>query len=196
MFAVAIAIAGTAFGRGQDEGLIRVAKVLVEGTFAIVLLRVSIWVNDRFILSRFCIVKEIHEDKNLGVGFCVAGSCIACGLVLNGALTGFSKDFVHGLIDIVIYWLLGQMALVLGAFVYHRIKKYDVHGLIEYDDNVAVGIGFGAFLASLGLVVRASLVGAGLDSMIQEWTRTLHARVSRHHRRVCCECCRHKAGDG
>jgi uncharacterized membrane protein YjfL (UPF0719 family) len=65
------------------------------------------------------------------------------------------------------------MALALGAVVYHRVKKYDVHELIEFDDNVAVGIGFGAFLASLALVVRASLVGAGLDSMSQELPRTL-----------------------
>jgi uncharacterized membrane protein YjfL (UPF0719 family) len=103
----------------------------------------------------------------------VAGSCIACGLILNGALVGFSKSFVYGLRDIAIFWVLGQVALVFGAFVYHRITKYDVHQLIEYDDNVAVGIGFGAFLGSLGIVVRASLVGAGLDSMTSELPRTL-----------------------
>jgi uncharacterized membrane protein YjfL (UPF0719 family) len=56
---------------------------------------------------------------------------------------------------------------VLGALVYVRIAKYDVHELIEYDDNLAVGIGFGAFLVSLGLVVRASLVGAGTDLMLE-----------------------------
>ena len=173
LIAVAIALAGTAFGREQEDALVRVAKSAVEGALAITLIRVSIWVNDRFILYRFCIAKEINEDKNLGAGFCVAGSCIACGFILNGALTGFSSDFLHGLRDVVIYWSLGQVALVLGAFIYQRIKKHDVHRLIEYDDNVAVGIGFGAFLASLGLVVRASLVGAGLDSMVHELPRTL-----------------------
>jgi uncharacterized membrane protein YjfL (UPF0719 family) len=173
LFAVAIAIAGTTFGRGQDEGLVRVGEILSEGALAIVLVRISIYVNDRFILHKFCIAKELSEDKNLGVGFSVAGSCIASGLILNGALIGFSKDFIHGLRDIVIFWLIGQVALVLGAFLYHRIKRYDVHALIEYDDNVAVGIGFGAFLASLGLIVRSSLVGAGIDSMSQELPRSL-----------------------
>lgn len=173
LFGVAIAIAGTTFGRDQDVGLIRLAKIFCEGALAIVLIRISIYVNDRFILHRFCIVKELREDKNLGVAFCVGGSCIASGLVLNGALTGFSKDFLYGLRDIVIFWLIGEFALTFGAMVYHRMKKYDVHDLIEFDDNVAVGIGFGAFLASLGLIVRASLVGAGLDSLPHELPRTI-----------------------
>jgi uncharacterized membrane protein YjfL (UPF0719 family) len=173
LFGVAMALIGTMFGRVEEDVLVRVGKILVEGLLAIVLLRFSIWVNDRLILHRFSITKEILEDKNLGVAFCVAGVCIASGLVLNGALTGFSKNFAYGLRDIVIYWLLGQIVFVLGAFVYHKFKKYDVHELIEYDDNVAVGIGFGAFLVSLGVVVRASLVGAGLDAMTKELPRTL-----------------------
>jgi len=173
LLGVALAISGTMFGRGQDAVFSAIAEMAAEGALAIVLLRISIWVNDRFILHRFRIVKETREDKNLGVGFCVAGSCVACGLILNGALTGFSKNFGFGLRDIVIFWLLGQVVLVFGAFVYHRMARYDVHELIEYDDNVAVGIGFGAFLVSLGLVVRASIVGAGLDSMAKELPRTL-----------------------
>jgi uncharacterized membrane protein YjfL (UPF0719 family) len=173
LFGVTLALIGTMFGRIEEDVLIRVGKILVEGLLAIVLLRFSIWVNDRLILHRFSITKEILEDRNLGVAFCVAGVCIASGLVLNGALTGFSKNFGYGLRDIVIYWLLGQVAFVLGAVVYHKSKKYDVHELIEYDDNVAVGIGFGAFLINLGVVVRASMVGAGLDTMTKELPRTL-----------------------
>jgi uncharacterized membrane protein YjfL (UPF0719 family) len=173
LFGVALALAGTLFGRGEDETLAAVGKILVEGAMVVALLRISIWVNDRLILHRFCIVKEIRDDRNLGVGFCVAGSCVASGLILNGALTGFSENFASGLRDIAIFWLLGQITLVSGAFVYHKISRYDVHALIEHDDNVAVGIGFGAFLVSLGLVVRAAIVGAGLDSISRELPRTL-----------------------
>ncbi len=173
LFSVALALIGTMFGRGQDDTLVAMAKILVEGTMAIALLRISIWVNDRFILHRFCIVKELRDDKNLGVGFCVAGSCIASGLILNGAITGYSSNFGYGLRDIAIFWLLGQVVFVVAAYAYHRIARYDVHELIEYDDNVAVGIGFGAFLVSLGLVVRASIIGAGLEPLSTELLRAL-----------------------
>ena len=66
LFAVAIAIAGATFGLEQEESIAGAGMVLVEGLLTIVLLRISIWVNDRFILYRFCITKEILEDINLG----------------------------------------------------------------------------------------------------------------------------------
>lgn len=161
LVACALALVGSIFGRRQDDMLIAGAKTLVEGVIAIVLLRASIWVCDRLILKNFCIVKEIREDRNLGVAFCVAGLVLACGLVINGALTGFSRTWLSGLGDIVLFWLIGILVLVLGAIVYQAITRYDVHSLLEFDDNIAVGIGFGAFLVSLGIVLRASMVGAG-----------------------------------
>lgn len=173
LLSAAFAIVGTHFGLGRTGTLLAAGEILVEGAVAVGLLGLGIVINDRLILYRFCIVKEIREDRNLGVAFCVAGSCIAGGLIMNGALTGFSKNFAYGLRDIVAFWLLGQAVLVCGAFLYHRFERYDVHELIEYDDNVAVGIGFGAFLVSLGLVVRGSLVGAGLESLGLELPRTL-----------------------
>lgn len=173
LFSVALALLGALFGRGNEGTFIAMGKILIEGLLAIGLLRVSIWIHDRFVLYRFCIVKEIREDKSLGTGFSVAGSCLASGLILNGALTGFSQNFTQGLRDIVLLWLLGQMLLVLGAFVYHRLTRYDVHDLIEYDDNAAVGIGFGALLISFGLVVRAAIIFAGVDTIVAELTRAV-----------------------
>ena len=173
LLAAAIALTGTHFGGGQQETLSAMARIFIEGVAAIILLRLSIWVNDHFILYRFCTMKEIRDDRNLGAAFCVAGSCLACGLILNGALIGFSQNLAFGLRDIAIYWLLGQATLVLGALAYQRTTRYDVHQLIEYDDNIAVGITFGALLISLGLIVRAALIGAGLDSLNEELPRTL-----------------------
>ncbi len=173
LISVALALLGALFGRGDDGTGIAMAKILTEGLLAIGLLRTSIWIHDRLILYRFCIVKEIREDKSLGTGWSVAGSCVGSGLILNGALTGFSQDFTHGLRDIVLLWLLGQMLLVLGAFIYSRLTRYDVHELIEYDNNVAVGIGFGVLLISFGLIIRAAIVFAGVNTILAELTRAI-----------------------
>lgn len=168
LFGAALALSGTFFGVREDTMLVALGELFAEGLLVIVLLRVSIWVNDRFILSRFSIAKEIGEDQNLGVGFCVAGSCVACGLILNGALTGFSENFVMGLRDIVLFWVFGQTVLVLASYGYQRMMRYDVHRLIEYDDNVAVGVGFGGFLVGLGIIMRSALVGSGRESLVRE----------------------------
>ncbi len=157
LFAAGIALAGTFFGSRETGSLVAAGVLLIDGVLTILLLRLSIAINDRFVLSSFPIAREIAHDRNLGVGFCVAGSIVACGLILNGAMTGFSDDFAHGLRDLLVFWLLGQVVLVVFSAAYSRSMKYDVHRLIEYDDNVAVGIGFGGFLTGMGIVVRSSL---------------------------------------
>ena len=53
------------------------------------------------------------------------------------------------------------VALALAGLVYHKLSRYDVHHVIQYDDNAAAGLGFGGFLLGLGLVVRAAMVGSG-----------------------------------
>ena len=162
MFSVGLAVAGCLFGRVPNEPVwIDALEMLVEGVVIIVLLLLSIWVNDVVILRSFSVVKEIREDRNLGAAFCVTGSCLASGLILNGALSGYSRGFWEGLRDISLYWFVGQGLLALAGFVYHRLARYDVHHVIQYDDNAAAGLGFGGFLLGLGLVVRASMVGSG-----------------------------------
>ena len=178
LLGAALALSGTFFGSREDDSLIAAGKLCVNGSLVIVLLRASLWVNDRFILSTFSIAKEIGEDRNLGVGFCVAGSCLACGLILNGAMTGYSKDFIHGLRDVVFFWGLGQAAMVAACAAYRRTVKYEVHRLIEYDDNTAVGLGFGGFLVAMGIVLRSALLGAGRGTLGQELTASAFLAVA------------------
>ena len=179
LLGVAIALQGSFFEGGKaelsgaNEGLlIRMGKLMVEGALIVLLLRLSIWVNDRFILSRFRVAKEVKEDRNLGAAFCLAGSSLAGGLILNGALSGYSFNFLFGLRDIILFWILGQVVLIGGSLLYQRVTRYDVHRLIEYDDNAAVGVGFGGFLVGLGIIVRSALVGAGGGSLGTELLQT------------------------
>jgi uncharacterized membrane protein YjfL (UPF0719 family) len=137
------------------------------------LVRASLWVNDRLILSDFSVNKEIGEDRNLGAAFCVAGALVATGFTINGALTGFSSSVWVGLRDIVIFWGFGQLVLVGGALLYRCTAPFDLHRIIELDHNRAVGLSFGGYLAGLGIVARTSLVGSGMDDLGNEILRTL-----------------------
>ena len=173
-FLVAAAIAISAGLVGRTESVwIGSGRVAVEGVWSVVLLWVSYVIHDRWLFHQFDLKKELGSDHNLGAAFCLAGSLLASGLVLNGAAIGFSHSWWSALIDITIYWALGQAILFVGVFFYRRITGYDLHQLITEDDNAAVGFGFGAFLLSVGIVVRSSLMGAGAISMGGEVGRTL-----------------------
>ena len=128
-----------------------------SGLLAIVLMRASIYVNGRFILSRFCIKDEMLRDRNVGTGFAVAGSSIATGLVLAGVLTGESDSYLFAVRDILLYWALGQGLLIAGAALFSATAGYDVHGSLEHHDNPATGASLGGFLVALGILLGAIL---------------------------------------
>jgi len=154
-----LALVGTLFGTGLNL-LADLWIILSGGILSIILMRLSIWVNNRFILYRFHIDKEILEDKNCGTGQVVASSSIATGLILLGAQTGMSDSWALGVRDILVYWLAGQVILVAGGFVFQLITSYDIHGVIEHDDNEAAGWSFGGWLIALGIIICAALKGA------------------------------------
>ncbi len=158
---LALALAGTLSGLGDDltQNFIDIA---INSVLAIVLMRVSTFVNDRFVLYKFDDKKEIIEDRNSGTSFVYIGSFLATGLMINGVLTGESESTLLMVRDIVFYWLVGQVILIVGGRVFQLISHYDVQVVIE-KDNVAAGICFGFFLAAQGAVARMALVGASSD---------------------------------
>jgi len=138
-----------------------------SGLLAIVLMRASIYVNGRFILSRFCITDEMLRDRNVGTGFAVAGSSIATGLVLAGVLTGESDSYLFAVRDILLYWALGQGLLIAGAALFSATAGYDVHGSLEHHDNPATGASLGGFLVALGILLGAILRNSS-SSIVEE----------------------------
>lgn len=156
----AIALAGTLFGRQAEPLDTALLAMACEGLLLIVLMDLGCTINDRLVLTGFSLDTEISSDRNQGAAFCVGGSCLATGLVLNGALSGYSNSLLLGLRDTLILWAIGQLVLIIGAVLYRRLASFDIHQLIQYDNNAAAGLRFGSFLAGLGLVVRGALLRA------------------------------------
>lgn len=160
MLGVAIALSGAVYPWEGVALLDEILSILLFGVLAAALMRLSLWINDRAILYSFPIEKELVEDRNAGTGFVVAGSSIATGFMLRGVMTGFSTSVWTGLRDVAIYFLVGQVILIAGGWVYARFAGYDVHGEIGDKNNVAAGISFGGYLAALGYIASVALTGA------------------------------------
>jgi uncharacterized membrane protein YjfL (UPF0719 family) len=140
---------------GPSKGL--VADLLYVGgwsLFGVVLLNLSRMINDRLILYKFSNVKEIIEDKNVGTGAVQAGSYIASGFVVAGAINGQGG----GLLTALAFFFAGQVVLVLFGFIYQFFTRYDIHAEIE-DDNIAAGIAFCGALIAIGIVLGHASAG-------------------------------------
>ena len=151
-FGLVIALGGVL--SSDSEGLVvDLIDIFLYGLIAIVLLNVSIWINDKVILRNFDNVKEIIDDQNPGTGIVEGANHIAVGMIMYGAMSG-EGDVVTG----ATFWILGQIVLIIAGMVYARILPFDLHAEIE-KDNFAVGIAFAGVLVAIGNVIRIGAAG-------------------------------------
>ena len=139
---------------GETAGLLMdLLYIAVYGIISLILLNLSIIINDKIILRKFSVKKEICEDQNEGTGLLEGASSIATGLIIMGSVYGEG-----GWIDtVLIYWVIGQLLLIATAFVYNWITPFDVHEHIE-KDNVAVGVAMAGAIIAIGNLVRHGLM--------------------------------------
>ncbi|MCT4615675.1 MAG: DUF350 domain-containing protein [Marinifilaceae bacterium] len=153
---------------GPSEGLVTdIINIFIYGVLGIILLNISIIFCDKLMLRQFSIKKEIIEDRNEGTGIIEAAVSIASGLIIFGAITGEGTGLYDGILTAVIFWFVGQLALILTTKIYNLITPYDIHEHIE-KDNVAVGIGFAGAIIAMGNLIRFGLHGDFIG-----WTESL-----------------------
>jgi uncharacterized membrane protein YjfL (UPF0719 family) len=128
--------------------------VLGYGALAVVLLSLSVWINDRVIFTRFSEQKEIINDQNCGVGLVRAANYIAMGFILYGTISGEGG----GIVALLVFLVLGQCALIVAAHLYLRLVPYDVQQAME-NGNAAVGASFAGMLFAIGNIVRYAVQG-------------------------------------
>jgi len=126
----------------------------------IVALNIGRWVVDKFVLIQFSTTKEIIQDRNAGTGAVECGGFIATGLIVAGAIYGEGGErWWWTLLSVVVFFVLGQVVLVLFAKFYQWITRYDIHAEIERG-NVAAGVALGSSMIAIGIIV---LKGTAID---------------------------------
>jgi len=145
---------------GPSHGLIiDIIDIAVYGSLSIILLNISTIINDKFVLNKFDVRKEIIEDQNEGTGAIEAASAIGSGLIIYGSVTGETDFLLFGILTSVVFWAIGQVIMVITSKVYNLITSYDIHEHIE-KDNVAVGLGFAGAIIAISNLIRFSLMGS------------------------------------
>jgi uncharacterized membrane protein YjfL (UPF0719 family) len=144
---------------GESNGLVQdVIDISTYGLMGIVLLNISTIVTDKILLSKFSTRKEIIDDKNSGTGVIEAANAIASGLIIMGAVTGDNETGMNGYLSALMFWAIGQVAVILITLVYNLITPYNVHEEIE-KDNVAVGVGFAGVVIAISNLVFFAIAG-------------------------------------
>lgn len=162
--AVALAMSGYYLGTlaifvgallGPTQGL-KTDLALVGGyaLLGILFLNAARWLNDKLILRRFCDTKQLIAEKNAGVGIVHFGAYLATGLIAAGAVSGQGG----GVLSAVVFFALGQLALILFSRIYERFSGYDVHEQL-LQKNIASGVAFSGHLIALAIIIMNAAAG-------------------------------------
>jgi len=131
--------------------------IMLVGGYAfggILLLLLSRVINDRLILRTFSAQRELIEDQNPGTGAVLFGSYVASALIVAGRIQGEGG----GPHTALVFYLLGQGALIAFTWIYDWMAPYSLLKEIE-KDNVAAGIGFGGALVAIGIILMRAVSG-------------------------------------
>ncbi len=143
---------------GESDGLVQdTINIAIYGSISIVLLNLSIVINDKVILSKFDLKKEIFQDQNVGSGIVEGANAVATGLIVLGAIHGEGSGAGGPIVTVLLYWLLGQGILFLTTKVYNLITPFDIHEHIE-KDNTAVAVGYAGAIIAIANLIRSALM--------------------------------------
>lgn len=143
---------------GESNGLLLdLMDIGVYGILSILLLNLSVIINDKVILNKFSLKKEIIDEHNVATGFAEGAVNISTGLIILGAIHGEGYGVGGPVVTAILYWLLGMAILFVTSRVYNLITPYDIHEQIN-KKNVAVGIGFAGALIAIANLIRFALM--------------------------------------
>lgn len=132
-------------------------STFIWSVIGILLLLIARVINDKLLLPKFAVGKELITDRNVGTGAVLAGSYLSAALVVRVSVMGEGTgNFLADLGLTLAYFVLGQLCLIAFGFLYQAVTAYDLHVEIE-KDNVAAGVSFGGGLIACGILTAAYL---------------------------------------
>lgn len=147
VFAIGGAVAGESNGLLAD-----LIDIFIYGPIAIVLMNISTFINDKFILYQFNNKKEVFVDQNAGTGVVELAIYMSTGMIIFGSVAGEGG----GLVSLFAFWGIGQLSFIIIGFVYNLITPYCIHDHIE-KDNVAVGVSFAGAIIGIANIIRHAI---------------------------------------
>ncbi|MDW3194337.1 MAG: DUF350 domain-containing protein [Cytophagales bacterium] len=147
MLSVSIVFIGALVGPESDL-LTDLGIVFGFAVMGVILLNISVILNDKFLLHKFSNTHEIVEKQNVGVGVVQFASYLASALIIAGSIVGEGKDLWFTLI----LFLLGQISLIGLSLCFNAITPYSIHKQLE-NLNLSAGISFAGKLIGSGIIL-------------------------------------------
>jgi uncharacterized membrane protein YjfL (UPF0719 family) len=148
-----LALAGVLSGK-SPRVLVDLLNFLKAAIMIVIFLLVTFEFNKRIIL------RKVNNDEavskgNVAVGAVEFSTYTGTGIIMNGAFSGDGG----GLPAAGVFFILGQIALVVAFYLDAAISRRNIQEEIELKGNVAEGIDMAGILIAISIILRASIIG-------------------------------------
>lgn len=148
-----IALAGVLSGKSPNI-LLEVWNFGKAAVMIVIFLCVTFELNDRVIL-RGVDNDEAVSKGNVAVGAVEFATYVGTGMIMNGVFSGEGG----GILAAAVFFVLGQIALVLAFYLDAAISGRGIQGEIEIKGNVAEGVDMAGVLIAISVILRACVAG-------------------------------------
>ncbi len=113
-----------------------------------------------FEINKWLILRKVNNDEavakgNVAVGAVEFSTFVGTGMIMNGAFTGEGG----GLWAAGVFFILGQIALVIAFYLDAAIARRNIQEEIELKGNIAEGVDVAGVLIAISIILRASIIG-------------------------------------
>lgn len=130
-----------------------VINVTLFSLLGLLVLNLSRWVNDKFILRTFCNIEKLTKEQDTGVGAVQFSIYVATGLIASGALQGEGSIWTF-----IGFFALGQLCLILFGACYNLFAPFDLYRELE-KKNLSAAIAYAGTTLAFGLIIMHSVSG-------------------------------------
>jgi uncharacterized membrane protein YjfL (UPF0719 family) len=127
--------------------------LILDGTITTILFFAAHYINDYLVVPNVR-NNDLIQAGNLPTGLVEAASFIATGILLNGAFAGESG----GVITAVVFFLLGQISLILAIKIHQKVYRFNITECVKAN-NLSAGVTVAGLLISYSLILRSSITG-------------------------------------
>jgi len=155
-FAQGLVVVGVVYCPDSNAGL-HAANLILFTAIGCALLLVAFKINDCVLLNRVSNTDMLAAD-NVAIAIFEGGSFAACGIILRASLMGESDyDYGASIGLTALYWVVGQLILLLFAYVYRLITIFDDWEQLK-ENNTAAGISGGVTLVALAVAMSYAIL--------------------------------------
>jgi uncharacterized membrane protein YjfL (UPF0719 family) len=125
---------------------------IIDGSLILIFLFLAMVINDKILLKNINNNQAILQN-NIAVSLVEFGSFIATSIIAYASFYGDGPWYSS-----IIFFILGQVLLILMVVIYESFMKFDILESIK-DDNISSGLLICGVLISYSIVLKSTIMG-------------------------------------